>query len=132
MRLIIACLLMVLWVSAVLLLPACGPTEADASQAAVPRELTFTVINQSGGKMTSIGMEGANAAIAYSTIDDNDSHTIKSKSLTLPEKLTLHWTDARGDRREGTVKVWNELGASYSGPVNLTVNKRGKVTLTGG
>ena len=132
MRLVIACLLMVLWVSAVLLLPACGPTEADAAQAAVPRELSFNVINQSGGKMTSIGIEGTNYPMAFSNIDDDDAHMLKSKSLELPESLTLHWSDARGNRHEGTVHVWNELGASYTGPVNLTVDARGKVTLTGG
>jgi len=132
MRVVIGCLLMVLWVSAVLLLPGCGPSEADASEAAVPRQLSFTVINQSGGEMTSIGLEGANLPIAYSDIEADDSHTISSKSLELPETLTLHWSDRRGDRKEGTVYVWSELGSSYSGPVNLTVTRRGKVVLTGG
>ncbi|MFN3167980.1 MAG: hypothetical protein ACE37H_13050 [Phycisphaeraceae bacterium] len=132
MRVVIGCLLMVLWVSAVLLLPGCGPSEADASQAAVPRELSFTVINNTGGEMRSIGLEGANLPIAFSNIAEADRHTLKSKNLELPETLTLHWSDARGDRREGTVEVWGELGSSYSGPVNLTVTQRGKVVLTGG
>lgn len=132
MRVLIGSLLMVLWVSAMLLLPGCGPSEADAAQAAVPRDLSFTVVNRSGGEMSSIGLAGANYPIAYSNITDQDQHTIKSKSLELPETLTLHWSDRRGDRKEGTVHVWSELGASYSGPVVLTVDRRGKVVLTGG
>lgn len=122
---------MVLWVSSMLLLPACGPSEADAAQASEPRDLSFTIINQSRGDIDSIGVEGANYPMSFSPIEKDDSATIKSKKLELPETLTVHWTDARGERHEGTVRVWGELGASYAGPVNLTINYRNRVILSG-
>lgn len=131
-RVVMGTVLMILWVCSILLLPACGPGEADASQAAVPRDLSFTIINDSGARIHSIGVAGANYPIAYSPIDADGRSTIKSKNLKLPETLTVHWTDARGERHEGTVRVWGELSAGYSGPVNLTINHRDKVILSGG
>jgi len=121
-----------LMMSAVLVLPGCGPSEADASAAAVPRDLSFTVVNDSDGKMTGIGLEGANYPISFGPIDAGDASTIRSKKLELPETLTLHWNDYRGNRHEGTARIWNNLGPAYSGPVTLTVNERNKLVLSGG
>ena len=132
MRVLVGSLLMVLWVWSILLLPGCGPSEADASEAAVPRELTFTVTNNSDGEINSVGLSGANLPMAFRNLTKGESATLKSKKLELPEKLSLHWSNKRGDRKEGSANVWSELGASYSGPVNLTITQRGKVVLTGG
>lgn len=132
-RLLVGTVLMVLWVCSILLLPGCGgATEAEAAEAQVPRELSFVVINQSRGEVNSIGLAGANMPMSYGSIDKGGRKSLKNKGLTLPEKLTLHWTDHRGDRHEGSARVWSELGASYSGPVTLTINHRNKVVLTGG
>lgn len=133
MRLLIGIVLMVLWVSSVLLLPACGgATEAEAAQGSESRELSFVIVNKSGSEIHSIGLAGANHPMSFRPIEDDARSEIKNKKLKLPEKLSLHWTDARGDRHEGSVRVWSELGASYSGPVVLTINYRNKVILTGG
>ena len=132
MRLVVGIVLMVLWVSSVLLLPGCGASEADAAEAAQPRPLSFTVVNNTGGELRSIGISGANLPMSFSPIDTGQRSTISNKSLELPERLSLHWTDARGERREGSVRVWAELGASYSGPVTLTVTNRNQVVLSGG
>ncbi len=133
-RLVIGSLLMVLWVASILLLPGCGgATEAQAAEAVKPRPLTITVVNRSGGEITQIGISGANMPIACSDMADGASSTaLKNKELKLPERLTLHWSDSRGDRKEGTVNVWGELSAAYSGPITLTITRRGKVKLTGG
>lgn len=133
MRFIVATMLMVLWVCSILLLPACGgASEAQAAEAQVPRELSFVVVNQSRSDIRSVGLAGANRPMAFSPIAKGDTHSLKSKGLQLPEKLTLHWTDKRGDRHEDSVGVWSELSASYSGPVTLTITQRNKVVLTGG
>jgi|GEM_PF-2534388 len=120
-----------LLVMILLLIPGCGPSEASAAEAAKPRDLSFVVINHSGGLMDMIGLEGANMPMSFRAIQDDASSELKSKKLTLPERMTLHWSDERGDRHEGSVRVWSELGASYSGQVRLTVDDRDKVVLTG-
>ncbi len=132
MRLIIGTLLMVLWVSSMLLLPGCGPSEAEATQAAVPRDLSFTITNRTGDKMKSIGVEGGKLPMSFRDLAEGQSATLKSKKLDLPETLTIHWSSERGDRKEATANLWGELGASYTGPVNLTLNARGKIVLSGG
>lgn len=114
------------------LLPGCGPSEADAAAAQQPRELSFVVVNNSGGDINGVALEGANMPMAFHDIKDKSQGKVKNKKLELPEKLTLHWGDERKERHEGSVNVWSELGASYSGPVKLTINRRGTVTLTGG
>ena len=114
------------------LLPGCGPSEADAAAAEKPRELSFVVVNNSGQDIGGVALEGANIPMAFRDIEKNGRGSVKHKNLKLPEKLTLHWGDSRGDRKEGSVNVWSELGASYTGPVTLTITRRGKVTLTGG
>lgn len=114
------------------LLPGCGPSEADAAAAQVPRELSFVVVNHSGQAVEGVGLDGANIPMSFADLADNARGEVKNKKLELPEKLTLHWGDARGNRKEGTVKVWSELGSSYSGPVTLTITRRSTVTLTGG
>jgi hypothetical protein len=114
------------------LLPGCGPSEADAAAAEAPRALSFVVVNNSGQTLESVGLEGANIPMGFRDIEKNGRGEVKNKKLELPETLTLHWGDARGNRKEGTVNVWSELGASYSGPVTLTVTRQGKVVLTGG
>ena len=113
------------------LLPGCGPSEADAAAASEPRELSFVVINQSGGDINNVGLEGANYPMGFRDIKNNAQGKVKDKDLKLPETLTLHWGNDRGDRKEGSVNVWSELGASFSGQVTLTINRRGKVILTG-
>lgn len=125
------CIAMLL-VMIILLIPACGPSEAAASQAAEPRPLSFVVDNRSGGEITSIGLEGANLPMSFGDMSKGQTKSLKNKKLQLPEKLTLHWSDARGKRKEGSVKVWGELGATYSGPVKLTITQRGKASLSGG
>lgn len=114
------------------LLPGCGPSEADAAEAQTPRELSFVIVNNSGGDIKSIGLAGANIPMNFSDMDKGARSEIKNKKLKLPEKLSLHWSDHRGNRKEGSVSVWSELGASYAGPVTLTITQRGKVVLTGG
>ena len=114
------------------LLPGCGPSEADAAQADVPRELSFVIVNNTGGDISSIGLAGANIPMNFSDMDKGQRSEIKNKKLKLPEKFNLHWSDQRGNRKEGSVSVWSELGASYTGPVTLTITQRGKVVLTGG
>ena len=114
------------------LLPGCGPSEADAAAAEQPRELSFVVINNSGQDIEGVGLEGANIPMGFRDIEKNARGEVKNKKLKLPETLTLHWGDGRGNRKEGTVHVWSELGPSYAGPVTLTVTRQGKVTLTGG
>ena len=107
--------------------------QAQADEAAKPRPLTFTIVNRSGGEVTQVGLSGANMPIACGDLTDGQSSTpLKHKELELPEELTLHWTDGRGDRKEGSVKVWAELGSTYAGPITLTVTRRGKVNLSGG
>ncbi|MEO0476976.1 MAG: hypothetical protein AAF085_13545 [Planctomycetota bacterium] len=113
-------------------LTGCGPSEADAAEAQTPRQLSFVVINKSGQDIEGIGLEGANIPMGFRDIENGGRSEVKNKKLKLPEKLTLHWGNARGDRSEGTVHVWSEFGASYSGPVTLTITSRGKVALTGG
>ena len=113
------------------LLPGCGPSEADAAAAQTPRELSFVVINHSGGDIDGVGLDGANIPMGFSDIKKDGKAELKNKKLKLPETLTLHWGNRRGDRKEGSVKVWSELGASYTGPVTLTISRRGKVVLTG-
>lgn len=133
MRVVIGCLLMVLWVSSMLLLPGCGePSAAEAAEASRDRPLSFVVINNTGGEMTQIGIDGTNFPMGFSDLEKGATGQIAAKSLELPEHLTLYWSDPRGDRKEGSVDVWSELGASYSGPVKLTVTRRGKVVLSGG
>lgn len=123
----------VLWASSLLLLSGCGGgSEMKAEQAQVSRDLSFVVINNSRGEIREIGLQGANIPISYSTMQKGKRSEIKSKKLELPERLTLHWSDTRGDRHEGTVRVWGELGATYSGPITLTITAQNKVTLTGG
>lgn len=114
------------------LLPGCGPSEASATQAAVPRPLSFVVVNNSGEAIQGIGLEGANIPMGFRNLESGDKSQLKNKNLKLPEKLTLHWNDARGRRKEGSVNIWGRLGASYSGPVTLTITSRGGVTLAGG
>jgi len=114
------------------LLPGCGPSEADAAAAQQPRELSFVVINRSGGDIEGVGLQGANIPMGFSDIKAGGRGEIKNKKLKLPETLTLHWGDDRGDRHEGSVNAWSELGSSYTGPVRLTITRRGNVTLTGG
>lgn len=114
------------------LLPGCGPSEADATEAQAPRALSFVVVNNSGDDIEGIGLAGANIPMSFADLTNNGRGELKNKKLELPEKLTLHWGDARGNRSEGSVNVWSELGASYSGPVTLTITRRGKVVLTGG
>jgi hypothetical protein len=125
------CIAMLL-VMILLLIPGCGPSEADAAAAETPRELSFVVVNNTGGPIKGIGLEGANMPMAFRNIDDGEQASVKNKQLKLPERLTLHWGDRRGDRHEGSVNVWSELGASYTGQVTLTITRRGKVVLTGG
>lgn len=114
------------------LLPGCGPSEADAAAAQAPRPLSFVVINNSGQDIVGVGLEGANIPMGFSDIKKNSRGEVKNKKLELPETLTLHWGNKRGDRKEGSVNVWSGLGASYSGPVTLTITRKGKVSLTGG
>lgn len=114
------------------LLPGCGPSEADAAAAQAPRQLSFVVINHSGGEIKGVGLVGANIPMGFRDIEDDGQSELKNKKLELPETLTLHWGDTRGNRNEGTVHVRSELGASYTGPVTLTITRRGKVVLTGG
>lgn len=124
---------MVLWVSCVVFMPGCGgASEAEAAEAAQDRELSFVVRNQSGKDIRDIGLEGANFPMSFSPIEDDGTARIRSKKLELPETLTLHWSDQRGERHEGSVRVWSELGGSYSGPVVLTINYRNQVSVTGG
>lgn len=130
MKLFVATVLMIAWVSAVLLLPGCGG--ATSAEASVKRDLTFTLVNNSRMDIRSIGVEGTDPPFSYSPIQAGSRSMLKSKSLSLPETLTVHWTDERGDRHEGTVRCWSELGASYSGPVVMTITHRNKVVLTGG
>lgn len=113
-------------------LTGCGASEADAAEAEVPRTLSFVVINNSGGDIENVALDGANLPIGFSDLDKGERSELKNKKLELPEKLTLHWGDARGNRKEGSVKVWSELGANYTGPVTLTITSRGTVTLAGG
>lgn len=113
-------------------LTGCGASEADAAQAEAPRELSFVVINKSGGEINGVALDGANIPIGFRDIQNNGRSEVKDKKLELPEKLTLHWGDQRGDRKEGSVNAWSGLGASYTGPVTLTITGRGKVVLTGG
>ena len=112
-------------------LTGCGPSEADAAAADEPRELTFVVINESGGDINGVALVGANMPMGFHDIKNKDRGEVKSKKLELPEKLTLHWGDTRDNRHEGSVSVWSELGASFSGQVTLTINHRDKVILTG-
>lgn len=113
-------------------IPGCGPSEADAAAAQAPRELSFVVINNSGTDIDGVGLEGANIPMGFRDIKQGTQAQLKNKKLQLPETLTLHWGDPRGNRHEGSVKVWSELGASYSGPVTLTITRRNTVVLTGG
>ncbi|MBX2852128.1 MAG: hypothetical protein KTR15_10320 [Phycisphaeraceae bacterium] len=122
----------VLLVMILALLPGCGPSEADAAAAQAPRQLSFVVVNNSGQAIKGVGLEGANIPMGFSDIENKSRGEIKNKKLELPERLTLHWGNGRGDRSEGSVNVWSELGASYTGPVTLTITRRGKVVLTGG
>lgn len=131
-RLIAASLLMILWVASILLTPGCGPSEADAAVATESRTLTFNIVNQSGGEIHDIGLSGANMPMAFRDLDDGESASVKDKKLALPEKLNLHWSDTRGNRKEASALIRSELGPSYSGPVTLTLNRRGKLTLGGG
>ncbi|MGB0767525.1 MAG: hypothetical protein ACPGYV_07420 [Phycisphaeraceae bacterium] len=114
------------------LLPGCGPSEADAAAADEPRELSFVIVNNSGRDVEGVGLEGANIPMGFRDIEKGGRSEVKNKELRLPETLTLHWGDERGNRKEGSVDVWSELGASYTGPVTLTITRRGKVVLTGG
>lgn len=122
---------MVMWVCSILLLPGCG-AGANSAEAAEPRDLSFTLINQSRSDIRAIGVEGTDPPMSFSPIDEGGRATIRSKKLQLPETLTVHWSDERGERHEGTVRVWGELGASYSGPVKMTIDHRNKVVLSGG
>ena len=132
-RLMLGTVLMVLWVCSLLVLPGCGgASEAKAQEAQVPRELSFVIVNNSGGDIRSIGLQGANIPMSFRAMAKGKRSEIKNKKLKLPEQLTLHWSDRRGDRYEGSVHVWGELGASYSGPVKLTITRRNKVVLSGG
>jgi len=115
-----------------MLIPACGPSEADAAEAAEPRDLSFVIVNNSSYKIDDIGLAGANLPMNFSAIDKGGRSELKNKKLELPRKLTLHWSDSRGERHEGTVDVWGKFGASYSGPVKLTITQRYQVVLTGG
>ncbi|MEM6506503.1 MAG: hypothetical protein AAF711_13760 [Planctomycetota bacterium] len=110
----------------------CGPSEADAAAADVPRELSFVVVNNSGADIKGVGLDGANIPMGFADIEKDGQGMVKNKKLELPETLTLHWGDPRGNRKEGTVNVWSELSATYTGPVTLTITRRGKVVLTGG
>ena len=125
------CIAMLL-VMILLLIPACGPSEADAAEAAERRPLSFVVVNNSSYKIDDIGLEGANLPMNFSGIDKGGRGELKNKSLELPRKLTLHWSDSRGERHEGSVDVWGGLSPSYSGPVKLTITVRNKVVLSGG
>lgn len=131
MKIVLGVIAMVLWVSSVLLTPGCGPGEAEAAQAAEPRDLSFAIVNNSGDTIKSIGLEGANLPMSFRPIEDGGSSSIKNRKLELPEKLTLHWSDKHGDRHEGSVRVWGELGSTYSGQVTLTISRSNKVVLTG-
>lgn len=133
MRLIGTMVLGLAVVSMAVVLPGCGgASEADAAEAQVSRELSFVVVNHSRGDIRDIGLAGANFPMAFSPMPQGERSSLKSKNLKLPEKLTLHWSDGRGDRHEASVRVWSELGSSYSGPVVLTINQRNQVTLSGG
>lgn len=125
------CIAMLL-VMILLLIPGCGPSQADAASAEQSRELSFVVVNNSGGDIDGVALVGTNIPMGFADIKNNDRGTLKNKKLNLPEKLTLHWGDERGNRKEGSVYVWSELGASYSGPITLTITRRNKVILTGG
>ena len=113
-------------------LTGCGASEADAAQAEVPRELSFVIVNNSGGPINGVALDGANLPIGFRDIEKDGRSEVKNKSLKLPETLNLHWGNRRGDRKEGKVHVWSELGPTYTGPVTLTITRRGKVVLTGG
>ena len=122
----------VLLVMILALLPGCGASEADAAAAEAPRPLSFVVVNHSGSEISGVGLDGANIPMGFRDIKNDNQAELKNKKLELPESLTLHWSDPRGNRKEGSVNVWSELGGSYSGPVTLTITSRGKVVLTGG
>ena len=113
------------------LLPGCGASEADAAAANEQRVLSFVVINNSGGDINGVALEGANLPMGFHDIKNKDHGKLSNRKLELPETLTLHWGDDRNNRREGQVNVWSELGASFSGQVTLTIDHRDKVILTG-
>ena len=138
MRILIGSLLMLLWVASILVLPACGgPNEANASapvkQATDPRPISITIVNRSSTTATQIGVSGAAMPISCGDLPKGGSSiALKHKELTLPKRLTLHWSDSRGDRKEGTVRPQDTLGPTFSGPMTLTITSQGKVKLTAG
>jgi len=114
-----------------LCLPACGPSEADASGAKPTRPLSFVVENHSGDQIRSIGMEGTEMPMGFRDLADGESASLSNKNLSLPQHLTLNWSDARGNRYAKRFNVWNELSSSYSGPITIRVKSRGKASFRG-
>lgn len=109
-----------------------GPTEANAAEASVPRPLSFTVSNRSGGPVKSIGLSGANMPMAFRNLANGESATLSNKALKLPKSVSLHWSDAQGNRMEAAAEVWGELSPTYSGPITLKITSSGTVKLSGG
>lgn len=114
----------------VLMLPGCGPDDATAASTTnQPRKITFTLVNQTGGEMTSIGVRGGDASMGFRDLPNGKSGSLSHKESGTPEWLEVNWSDDRGDRYVGKVSVWNQLGQSYGGDLTLVINRKNKVSL---
>lgn len=119
-----------LLIGLMMVVPGCEPSNASAADGG-PLKLTLTLINNSGGAIEDIGVEGADRPVAFRDMEAGDRSAVRLKEPHLPEWLEVNWTDSRGDRRVGKVKIWTQLGDSYRGDLTLTITNRHKVELRG-
>ncbi|QQE13268.1 hypothetical protein JD969_07370 [Planctomycetota bacterium] len=123
---------------ACLTIASCGSSNEGESeekqagtQADKPQKITFTVKNKTGAKIIDVGINSSDSRMkpmSYGSIDKDRSETLKNDYL--PSQIGLHWSKMNRDRTSKTIKVSDQFGSAYQGPIKLTIKPNGKVSVS--
>jgi len=108
----------------------CGGGDAS-NEEVTSKPVTFTVCNRTGAKIIDVGINSNDSRMtpmSYGSIENGVSETLKNNYL--PSKIGLHWSKLNKNRTSKDINVSSSLGATYQGPIRLTVQPNGKVIVS--
>ncbi|MEM6751338.1 MAG: hypothetical protein AAF612_12800 [Planctomycetota bacterium] len=113
-----------------------GPSEAAAESEAVSKKDkaaagpgSVSVRNRTSGEVTQVaGKFGA--SMSFGSVDKGDEDTLSGRTIKFDKRVSIYWTDARGDRYDKSWDPGRELGKGFHGAVRVTLHDGGKATLS--
>ena len=107
------------------LLAACGGgDESEAGSApppAPPSKYKFHAINQTGGTIRNLLIQGMAMPVKFTKLTSGSSKSLLGPTMKLPGKLTVSWTDERNQRRSTKISVGSNIPSNFNGSMYFTV-----------